>query len=160
MVSPAPAGGPQWLQGSFPFKVKSILELMEAAGSRSIRPQSGAVTLHDPTIWSAAALQVSARSVATFVEMTPNRENNFCCGGGGGQLAMAKYKGRRLKAGGMKAEQIRASAAGIVVAPCHNCIDQLMELNKEYKLKVAVKSVAEMVAEALVRYPFFTPGDP
>jgi hypothetical protein len=36
------------------------------------------------------------------------------------------------------------------VAPCHNCIDQLMELNKEYKLNVQIKTVAEMVAEALV----------
>jgi Fe-S oxidoreductase len=82
--------------------------------------------------------------------MSPNREQNFCCGGGGGQLAMARYKTRRLKSGGMKARQIQSTGARIVVAPCHNCIDQLMELNKEYKLNVAIKSVAEMVAEALV----------
>jgi Fe-S oxidoreductase len=50
----------------------------------------------------------------------------------------------------MKAEQIKASGAKIVVAPCHNCIDQLMELNKEYKLNVQIKTVAEMVADALL----------
>jgi hypothetical protein len=36
------------------------------------------------------------------------------------------------------------------VAPCHNCIDQLMELNREYKLGVEVKTVMEVVAESLV----------
>jgi Fe-S oxidoreductase len=63
---------------------------------------------------------------------------------------MARYKSRRLQAGGMKAQQIKASGARIVVAPCHNCIDQLSELNKEYQLNVQIKTVAEMVADALV----------
>jgi Fe-S oxidoreductase len=66
---------------------------------------------------------------------------------------MARYKQRRLQAGGVKAEQIRATGAKVVVAPCHNCIDQLMELNKEYQLNVQIKTVAEMVAEALVANP-------
>ena len=57
------------------------------------------------------------------------------------------------QAGGIKAEQIRRTGAKTVVAPCHNCIDQLMELNKEYKLGVAIKTVAEMVADALVLRP-------
>jgi Fe-S oxidoreductase len=75
---------------------------------------------------------------------------NYCCGGGGGQLAMSRYRDRRLKAAGMKARQIQATGASIVAAPCHNCIDQLGELNKEYQLKVQVKTVAELVSAALV----------
>ena len=63
---------------------------------------------------------------------------------------MARYKNRRIQSGSMKAEQIKASGAKVVVAPCHNCIDQLMELNKDYKLNVQIKTVAEMVADALV----------
>ncbi len=50
----------------------------------------------------------------------------------------------------MKARQILRTGAKIVVAPCHNCIDQLMELSREYSLNVNIKTVAEMVAEALV----------
>jgi Fe-S oxidoreductase len=96
---------------------------------------------------------VLRRTVATFQEMTPNRHENFCCGGGGGQLAMAAHKARRLRSGGMKAKQIQDSGAKVVVAPCHNCIDQLSELNKEYKLNVQIKTVAEMVADALVTEP-------
>jgi len=38
----------------------------------------------------------------------------------------------------------------VVVTPCHNCVDQLSELNKEYKLKVQIKTVAEIVSDALV----------
>jgi len=82
--------------------------------------------------------------------MTPNRQKNYCCGGGGGQLSMTRYAKRRLAAGRIKADQIRETAAKVVVAPCHNCIDQLTELSKEYKLGTEVKTVIEIVAEAIV----------
>lgn len=153
--------GPEWLQRRYPFELRSVLELMDdylASGRIRVDPSRNPkpVTLHDPCNLvrhggvSEPQRRVLRRSVARFVEMTPSREHNFCCGGGGGQLAMAAYKDRRIRAGGMKAQQIRATGAEIVVAPCHNCIDQLMELNKEYKLGVQIKTVAEMVAEALV----------
>ncbi len=153
--------GPEWLQGAYPFKLLSVLELIDEylrSGRIKVDPRlnSRRVTLHDPCnlVRHGGVYEVQRRilrrSVSDFVEMVPNRENNFCCGGGGGQLAMAAYKNRRIQAGGKKADQIRASGAEIVVAPCHNCIDQLMELNKEYKLGVQIKTVAEMVAEALV----------
>jgi Fe-S oxidoreductase len=153
--------GPEWLQHSYPFEVKSILELMDdylRDGRIRLDPSKNTVpvTLHDPCNLvrhggiCEAQRTVLRKAVTTFTEMTPNREENFCCGGGGGQLAMARYKDRRIRSGGMKAEQIRTSGARIVVAPCHNCIDQLMELNKAYKLTVQIKTVAEMVADALV----------
>jgi hypothetical protein len=66
---------------------------------------------------------------------------------------MSRYRQKRLQSGGVKAEQIRRTGARLVVAPCHNCIDQLMELNREYKLGVVIKTVAEVVADALVRAP-------
>jgi Fe-S oxidoreductase len=153
--------GPEWLGESYPFPIRSILDLMDeyiASGRIKVDPARNPrpTTLHDPCNLvrhggvSEPQRRVLRRSVRQFVEMSPNRENNFCCGGGGGQLAMAAYKDRRIESGGMKAQQIRGSGASVVVAPCHNCIDQLMELNKEYKLDVQIKTVAEMVAEALV----------
>lgn len=63
---------------------------------------------------------------------------------------MTRYAERRLKAGQMKADQIRTTGAKVVVAPCHNCIDQLAEINRHYKLGVDIKTVTEMVADALV----------
>lgn len=153
--------GPEWLQKSYPFEVKSVLELMEdyiEEGRIKLDPSRNKVpvTLHDPCnlVRHGGICEVQRRilrkAVTTFTEMTPNRAENFCCGGGGGQLSMARYKARRIQAGGVKAGQIKATGAKIVVAPCHNCIDQLMELNKEYKLDVQIKTVAEMVAEAIV----------
>jgi Fe-S oxidoreductase len=82
--------------------------------------------------------------------MIPNRENNYCCGGGGGQLSMGEYKERRIRAGKVKAEQIRKTGAKIVATPCHNCIDQLMELNQEYELGVKIRTISEIVADALI----------
>jgi len=153
--------GPEWLQQRYPFEVKSILELMDEyirEGRIKVDPAKNPkpVTLHDPCNLvrhggiCEAQRRVLRASAANFIEMTPNREHNFCCGGGGGQLAMGRYKQRRLKSGGVKAQQIRDTAAEVVVTPCHNCVDQLGELNKEYKLKVQIKTVAEVVADALV----------
>jgi Fe-S oxidoreductase len=63
---------------------------------------------------------------------------------------MTRFAKRRLEAGRAKAEQIRGTGARIVATPCHNCIDQLSELNREHKLGVEVKSICEVVAAALV----------
>jgi len=79
-----------------------------------------------------------------------NRQKNFCCGGGGGQLAMTRFSERRLKAGRIKADQISATKAQIVATPCHNCIDQLTELNKQYRLGVKIRTISEIVANAIV----------
>ncbi len=89
-------------------------------------------------------------SPATFVEMTPHGMDNFCCGGGGGQLAMSEYNERRIQIAEIKAEQIRKTGAGIVVTPCHNCVDQLSQINHTYRLNVQIKTIAEVVADALV----------
>jgi Fe-S oxidoreductase len=87
---------------------------------------------------------------ADFVEMTPHGIDNYCCGGGGGQLAMSEYNERRMAIGERKAEQIRNTGAKIVVTPCHNCVDQLIQLNVFYKLNVQIKTLAEVVADAII----------
>jgi Fe-S oxidoreductase len=152
---------PQWLNKRFPFPVRSILEVaadyvrdrrITLDPSKNKKP----VTLHDPcnlvrlggVVEEQRFLLKSA--VEDFREMTPNRQKNYCCGGGGGQLAMTRFAKRRLAVGGIKADQIRKTGAKTVCAPCHNCIDQLMELNREYKLGTEVKTVIEVVADALV----------
>lgn len=153
--------GPEWQQATPPFKVVSILELMRdyvREGRLVLDPEKikQTVTLHDPCNLvrhgglSEPQREVLRAAVPGFVEMAENRNENYCCGGGGGQLAMGAYKARRLKSGGSKAEQIRKTGAKLVVAPCHNCIDQLSELNKEYKLGVKVLSLAELISDAIV----------
>ncbi|MBN1939133.1 MAG: (Fe-S)-binding protein [Candidatus Aminicenantes bacterium] len=152
---------PEWLRKTPPVPVESVLELAERYvrnGRITLDPSRNAkrVTLHDPCNLVRLGGIVEAQrfllksAVSDFVEMTPNRQKNYCCGGGGGQLSMTRYARRRLDAGRLKADQIKETGAKIVVAPCHNCIDQLMDLNREYKLGVEVKTVVEVLAEAIV----------
>ena len=153
--------GPNWLGERYAVPMRSILELLlEYLRDGRIRVDPAKnpdrVTLHDPcnlVRWGGVVepqREVLRRVVSDFVEMVPNREQNFCCGGGGGMLSMSEYGDRRVASGEVKAKQIRATGAKVVAAPCHNCADQLLELNKKYKLGVEVKAVVELVYEALV----------
>lgn len=93
-----------------------------------------------------------------FRDMVPNREHNHCCGGGGGYIPMGpEFKKRRMISGKVKAEQIKATGAKIVVTPCHNCFDQVKDLNKEYELGVKVLSFKELICEMMVIPDQFQP---
>ena len=85
-----------------------------------------------------------------FREMRPNRSENFCCTGGGGAMSMTEYAPRRLASAKVKAEQLRATGAKIVVTSCHNCVDGLFDLIRHYKLDMEVKLLVNLVANALV----------
>ncbi|HVN31032.1 MAG TPA: (Fe-S)-binding protein [Thermoanaerobaculaceae bacterium] len=152
---------PEWLGRPLPFAVKSFVEVMAeylAAGRLRLDPSRNPdpVTLHDPCnlVRNGGVIEepryLLCHAVTTFVEMTPNREDNYCCGGGGGLLAASEHTARRLVSGRVKADQIRATGAKVVVSPCHNCIDQLMELNRHYALGVEVRTLGEVVADALI----------
>ncbi len=68
-----------------------------------------------------------------YREMCDDPLNNICCGGGGGAWAMP-YDEERLAYGKAKVDQIRATGAEIVMAPCHNCRDQILKgLGAEFK---------------------------
>ncbi len=85
-----------------------------------------------------------------FQEMYPNRAENYCCTGGGGAMSMSEYTPRRLKSAKVKADQIAATGAKIVVTSCHNCVDGLNDLIKHYKLDCKVMQLVDLVANALV----------
>ena len=68
-----------------------------------------------------------------YRELCDDPLNNTCCGAGGGAWAMP-YSEERLAYGKMKVDQIRATGAELVIAPCHNCRDQIMKgLAGEFK---------------------------
>ncbi|MBF0476429.1 MAG: (Fe-S)-binding protein [Deltaproteobacteria bacterium] len=76
---------------------------------------------------------------------------SYCCGGGGGAMPMGgEMKKYRLQSGKIKAEQIRETGAKIIFVPCHNCIDQIRDLNKEYNLGVKAIHFKEAIAELMV----------
>ncbi|MBI9037376.1 MAG: (Fe-S)-binding protein [Bacteroidales bacterium] len=153
--------GPNWVEKEYPFKVITVIEVIAdyiRSGRIKLDPSKNTqlITLHDPcNLVRAGGIIEEQRfilknAVENFIEMTPNRENNYCCGGGGGQLAMSEYNERRVESGRIKADQIRATGAKIVATPCHNCIDQLMGLNSDYKLGVEIMTIGEIVANALI----------
>jgi CheY-like chemotaxis protein len=50
----------------------------------------------------------------------------------------------------VKADQIAATGAKIVVTSCHNCVDGLADLIKHYKLDCRVQQLVDLVGDALV----------
>ena len=91
--------------------------------------------------------------VGDFREMYPNRSENYCCTGGGGAMSMAEYTPRRLKSARIKADQLAATGAKVVVTSCHNCVDGLTDLIKYYKLDMKVLQLVNLVSAALVAGP-------
>jgi len=65
-------------------------------------------------------------------------------------MSMSEYTPRRLKSARVKADQIAATGAKIVVTSCHNCVDGLTDLIRHYKLDCKVVQLVDLVAGALV----------
>jgi Fe-S oxidoreductase len=53
----------------------------------------------------------------------------------------------RLAAGRIKAEQFRQTGAKLILVPCHNCIDQIRDLIKEYDLGMKAIHFKEAIVE-------------
>jgi Fe-S oxidoreductase len=152
---------PEWISRKIGYEVKSVLQVVAdyiRTGRIKLDPgrNSKVVTLHDPCqlVRLGGVIEeqrtILKNAVKNFVEMVPNREENYCCGGGGGQLSMTDFTARRRNAGRIKVEQIKRTNAQVVATPCHNCLDQLEDLRKHYKLGIEVKSVLELAADALI----------
>jgi Fe-S oxidoreductase len=114
------------------------------------------VTYQDPcNVSRNGGLWEEARKIIPYMaddfrDMAPNRDHNHCCGGGGGIMPMGPaYKPARMASGRVKAEQIKATGAKIVIAPCHNCFDQINDLSEEYELGVKAVALKEIIVESM-----------
>lgn len=152
---------PNWLGRELPFEVKDVVELVHEwieDGRLKVDPSRNPerATYHDPCnmgrnsgVFDEPRAAIK-ESVTDFQEMYPNRENNWCCGGGGGMLSMPEYDDNRLASGVMKAEQVRETGASVVVTACANCQMQLGQVMEHFGIDARVESVTDMVANALV----------
>ncbi|MDP7059467.1 MAG: (Fe-S)-binding protein [Candidatus Marinimicrobia bacterium] len=152
---------PNWLRKEYTFKVKDIVELVHEwirDGRLKVDPMLNPekVTYHDPcNMGRNAGLFEEPRdaltaAVSDFIDMIPNRENNWCCGGGGGMLSMPEYDDNRLASGVKKAEQVRETGASVLVTACANCQMQLGQVMEHFDVEAKVESVTDVVANALV----------
>lgn len=66
-----------------------------------------------------------------FVEMYPNKSNNYCCGGGGGYL-QSGFNEERHHYGKIKFDQVMATGAKYCITPCHNCHAQIHDLSHHF----------------------------
>ncbi len=71
-----------------------------------------------------------------FREMSPCREHNFCCGGGGGLNGIGRYRRERNIGLKVKRDQILATGAKLVITPCHNCWDAVRDLEEVYRIGI------------------------
>jgi hypothetical protein len=152
---------PKWFGGPLPFRVRSMLEVLDeyvSEGRLHLDPSKNSepITFHDScNLGRKGGLLEEPRRVIRavaqdFREMTPNRVQSICCGGGAGLVAIPEWSDFRIEVGKPKVDQIRATGAKTVITSCDNCRHQIMELNEHYNLGIEVSSLTELVVDALV----------
>jgi len=143
-----------WKQMPIPVihAIQYYWELMEAGRIRVKTTVDELVTFHDPcNIVRGMGLQEMGREVARafcpdFVEMEPHGVHNYCCAAGGGVINCGPpHKMTRVNGNKVKADQLRATGAKIVIAPCHNCHGGLEDIIHHYKLDMKLLFLSDII---------------
>jgi Fe-S oxidoreductase len=144
--------------GKHSFEVVAFVELiaryLKQGKIRLNKTVLQTITYHDPCqVGRNGGIYDDPRFVigqvaGDFVELTPNREMNWCCGGGGGLVAMGELD-FRMKSAKVKVDQIKATQADIICTICENCHTQLTDLNEYYHLGLQVESLTRLAALSL-----------
>ena len=142
-----------------PFKVTHVLEQIDSyikyGRIKVTKAIDVPITYHDPCqIGRNGGIFEQPRDIVKaistdFRDMTPNRQEQWCCGGGGGIVAIDSMNEMRLRSGAKKVEQIRATGAKIVASPCENCRLQMEGLNERHDLGVRIAAIMDLVVEAM-----------
>jgi len=150
------------LSGEQPFKVTSITEvhasyIKEGRIKLDKSKFKGPITYHDPCqIARNAGVIDEPRYILQYLtddfrDMTPDPRYNWCCGGGGGLVALGEETlDFRMKSAKVKVDQIKESGAAILATACENCHTQLSNLNDHYKMGLNVQFLSSMVADTLI----------
>jgi Fe-S oxidoreductase len=151
------------LSGKQPFKVTSITEvharyLREGRIRLDKTKFNQPITYHDPCQIArnggviGEARYILRQLTDDFREMSPEPKYNWCCGGGGGLVALGEDTlDFRMKSARVKVDQVKQTGAGILTTACENCHTQLSNLNDHYQMGVDVVFLSSMVADALVQ---------
>jgi Fe-S oxidoreductase len=147
------------MMGALPFRVTSFTEviaryLREGRITLARNRIKGRITYHDPCQLgrNGGVIEepryIFSRMTDDFVELEPNRAENWCCGGGGGLVAIGE-KDFRMRSAKVKADQIKAAKPDIVSTACENCHSQLTDITGHYQINASVRFLSDMVAESL-----------
>ncbi|MBW1787059.1 MAG: (Fe-S)-binding protein [Deltaproteobacteria bacterium] len=150
------------MSGNQPFRVTSVTEtharyLREGRIKLDKSKLKGPVTYHDPCqIARNGGVIDDPRYILghltdSFLDMTPDPTYNWCCGGGGGLVALGdETLDFRMKSSSVKADQVRQTGATVLATACENCHSQLSDLNRHYELGVDVQFLTSLMADALI----------
>lgn len=154
----------RWAAANFygkplPFEVIHVTELLARLVREQkiqLKPLSKSVTFHDPCqVTRRGGATTEAREVLAALgmelrEMESAGTLNWCCGGGGGVVAMHRPDPLRYKTYQIKMAQVEKSEAEIFATSCSNCRLTLDDGQKHFKWDKTVHSLLDMVAEQLV----------
>jgi len=150
------------LAGQQPFEVSSITEvharyIREGRIKLDRNKIAEAVTYHDPCqIARNGGVIDEPRYILQHLtqdyrELSDDPCYNWCCGGGGGLVAMGEDTlDFRMKSSRVKVDQVKTTGAAVLATACENCHTQLSNLNSHYNMGVDVRFLSSMVADALV----------
>jgi Fe-S oxidoreductase len=131
-----------------------IAELIAEGRLEAVADAPGKVTFHDPCylgrhngVFAAPRAALSGLD-GDFVEMPRNRNNSFCCGAGGAQMWKEEEPGT-LRVNEARYQEAAATGAQTIAVACPFCLTMLTDASKQAEVGVAVKDIAELIAERI-----------
>ncbi len=148
---------PEALGASLDVELLHATELLERLidqGKIELGRFPRTVTYHDPcdlgrksNVYDAPRNILGKIPGLTLVEMTENRENAHCCGGGGNLEShnsdLSKKVARR------RVQQASATGAQVIASACQQCERTLGNAARAAKIRMRVMDIGEIVLEAL-----------
>jgi Fe-S oxidoreductase len=153
--------GPKWLGWREPpipviHAVDFYHELITSGKIKIARKFETPVTVQEPcNIVRGRGLGQKLREIiqatcSDFRPPEPDFEHNYCCGAGGGVINCGPpWKTSRVAGTRVKAEQLAATGAHIVITPCHNCHSGIEDVISAYKLGQHVKFLIEILVDVM-----------
>jgi Fe-S oxidoreductase/nitrate reductase gamma subunit len=144
-----------------PFQVRHytqvINELVSGGSLRFEKPLNMKVTYHDPCylgrhnkIYDAPREVIASIPGLELVEMTHNRENSLCCGGGGGRMWQEDLDSE-IKMSEIRIREAAETGAETIITACPLCLIMLEDARKTAGLEdtLQLMDLNELVAMAL-----------
>jgi Fe-S oxidoreductase len=130
-----------------------ISQLLKEGKLKINKGRGELVTYHDPCylgryndIYQPPRQILTSIPDIKLVEMERNRDNSFCCGGGGGHMWLEERTGRRINE--LRTEQAMETKAKIVITACSFCLQMFDDgiKAKAAEEQLRVMDIAELVA--------------
>jgi heterodisulfide reductase subunit D len=139
------------------FKIAHVTEFLSELlkdGQLSLKALDLTVTYHDPCdLGRGAGVYDTPRDIIQsipglrFVELSNNRENCRCCGGGG-NLEMIDA-GLSADIAGNKMKEIAATGAQAVVTACQQCVRTMTTYARRNKIPLEVMDIVQLIQKTL-----------